>query len=82
MSDMSNISISQLKTSPAKAISEASDYPVAVQSRNKVKAYLIGKDLYGKLIAFIEDHIDKAVIKKTDFKKGRNFEKVAKELGI
>ena len=79
---MSNISISQLKASPAKAIAEASDYPVAVQSRNKVKAYLIGKDLYGKIIAFIEDHIDKTAIKNTAFKKGRDFEEVAKELGI
>lgn len=74
--------MTQLKTRPSKVISEASDYPVAVESRNKVKAYLIGKELYEKIVAFIEDWIDKAVIEKTDFKKGRDFEEVAKELGI
>ena len=79
---MSNISVSQLKASPAKAIEKAFDYPVAVESRNKVKAYLIGKELYEKIVAFIEDYIDKAAIKKTDFKKGRDFEEVAKELGL
>lgn len=30
----------------------------------------------------IEDYFDRRVIQKTDFKKGKDFEKVAKELGI
>lgn len=79
---MGSISVSQLKTSPSKAISEASDYPVAVERRNKVKAYLIGKELYEKIVFFIENYIDKTTIEKTDFEKGRDFEEVAKELGI
>lgn len=79
---MDTISVTQLKTSPAKAISKASDYPVAVESRNKVKAYLLGKELYEKIVAYFEDYIDKAIVKKTDFAKGRDFEEVAKELGI
>ncbi len=79
---MDNISVSQLKISPSKAISKAADYPVAVESRNKVKAYLLGKELYEKIVAYLEDRLDKAVVKKTDFSKGRDFEKVAQELGI
>ncbi len=79
---MINVSISELKVNPSKVINEALDYPVAVQNRNKVQAYLIGKDLYNKLVLYIEDYIDRQVIKKTDFKKGRDFEKIAKELGI
>lgn len=79
---MNSVSISQLKTNPAKAIMQSDDYPVAVEKRNKVKAYLIGKDLYEKLIAYIEDYIDKKTIEKTDFSKGKDFESVAKELSI
>jgi len=79
---MNTISISQLKTNPAKAIMQAGEYPVVVEKRNKVKAYLIGKDLYEKLISYIEDSVHKKTIEKTDFSKGKDFESVAKELGI
>lgn len=67
---------------PSKVISQASDYPLEVRSRNKVKAYLVGKELYEKIVAYIEDHIDKTAVKKTNFSKGKDFEKVAQELGI
>ncbi len=76
------IPISQLKTNPAEAINKAIDYPVAVSKRSKIQAYLIGKNLYDKLLSYIEDYIDKEAIKNTDYKKGRNFDKVAEELGI
>lgn len=79
---MINVSISELKINPSKIITEALDYPVAVQNRNKVQAYLIGKDLYEKLVLYLEDYLDRQVIKNTDFKKGKDFEKVAQELGI
>lgn len=79
---MDTISISQLKISPSKIISQSFDYPVAVENRNKVQAYIVGKELYEKILTFIEDYIDRAAVKKTDFKKGKNFELVAKELGI
>lgn len=77
-----SISISQLKTHPAKAISQAEDYPLVVKSRNQVKAYLVGKELFGKIISYIEDFIDKKAVKEADFSKGRDFEEVAKELNI
>lgn len=79
---MNSISISQLKAHPSKAISKALDYPLAVESRNKIKAYLIGKELYEKIVAFVEDYIDKTAAKNTDFSQGRDFEEVVQELGL
>lgn len=79
---MTTASISQLKINPSSVITEAADYPVAIENRNKITAYLIGKNLYEKMVAFIEDFIDVTAVKKADFTKGRDFEKVAKDLGI
>jgi len=79
---MINVSISQLKTNPAKAIAQAADYPLAVASRNKVKAYLVGKDIYEKMLSYIEDYIDAKAVKEADISQGRDFEEVAEELGV
>ena len=79
---MNSISISQLKINPSFAISQAVDYPVAVEKRNEIKAYLIGKELYEKLLSYLENQFDQFVIGRTNFSKGKNFEKVAKQLGI
>ena len=79
---MNTISISQLKINPSKAIGEALYYPIAVENRNKIKGYLLGKDLYEKIVAFIEDNIDRRAVETTDFKKGEDFDKVLKELNI
>ena len=79
---MTTISISQLKVNPSSVIAQAADYPVAVENRNKVQAYLVGKTLYEKLMVFLEDAVDAAIVKKTDFSRGNDFEKVAKDLGI
>jgi hypothetical protein len=79
---MNSISISQLKINPSKAIEEALYYPLAVENRNKVEGYLLGKDLYEKIVSYIEDNIDRRAVEITDFKKGKSFEKVAKELNI
>lgn len=79
---MDTISISQLKMNPGKAILDATQYPVAIESRNKVKAYLVGKEIYEKLISYIENFIDAKEVAITDFSKGRDLEQVAKELGI
>ena len=79
---MDTISISQLKTHPAKIIEEAADYPVGITNRNKTKAYLVGVELYEKIISYLEDFIDKKAVETADFKKGKDFKKVAKELGI
>jgi len=79
---MKSVSITNLKTNPSHAIFQASDYPVAIESRNEVKAYLVGKNLYEKLISYIEDFIDVQVVKQTNLSQGKDFEKVTKELGI
>lgn len=79
---MTTISVSELKTNPSKAILEAADYPVAIENRNDVRAYLIGKELYEKMIAYLEDFIDVNAVRITDFTKGKDFERVAKKLGV
>lgn len=79
---MNAVSISQLKTRPAQVIADAVDYPVAIQSRSKTKAYMVGQQLYEKLIAYIEDSIDAQAVQQTDFKKGKSFHRVAAALGI
>lgn len=80
--DIAFISISELKINPAQALFRAEDYPLAIKSRNKTKAYLLGKSLFEKIVAYIEDYIDKKAVQETDFSKGKDFEKVAKDLGI
>jgi len=80
--NMDNVSISQLKINPSAVIKRATDYPVAVEKRSKVKAYIIGKELYEEMVAYMEDYLDQLIVKNTDFSKGKDFEKVAKELGI
>lgn len=79
---MDTVSITQLKIRPAKVLSQADDYPIAVENRNKITAYLVGKGLFEKITSFIEDYIDRSAVETTDFKKGKNFDLVAKELGI
>lgn len=79
---MDTISISQLKINPAKAISRSKDFPLAVEKRNKVEAYLLGKELYDKLVSVLEDFADMEAVGSTDFSKGRDFEKVARSLNI
>lgn len=77
-----SISISQLKANPSKAISQAIDYPVTVKSRGETKAYLMGKELFEKIIYWVENYVDKKAVRETDFSRGRDFEEVAKELDI
>ena len=79
---MNNLSISKLKENPAKAIYQASEHPVAIENRNDVQAYLIGKELYEKMVSYIEDHIDDKAVKDADLSKGKPFEEVAKDLGL
>jgi antitoxin StbD len=79
---MITISISQLKTNPSSVIAAAVDYPVMVENRKKAQAYVVGKALFEKMITLLEDRQDAAEVKVTDFSKGRDFEDVAKELGL
>jgi len=80
--DTTTVSISTLKVNPSKIINLAADYPVAIENRNKITAYIIGKDLYEKLVSSLEDLIDKKAFEETDFEKGEDFEKVAQKLNL
>lgn len=79
---MTTISVSQLKTNPSAVITQAADYPVAIENRNTVTAYMIGKTLFEKILKFLENQEDVRAAKTANFSKGRAFEDVAGELGI
>lgn len=79
---MTNVSITELKSNPALAINSSFDYPVAVMNRSKTQAYLIGKTLFERMVAFIEDYIDKKAVDEADYKKGTKMEDLMKELGL
>lgn len=79
---MTTTTISQLKMNPSAVIAQATDYPVAVASRNRVTAYVVGKRLFERLTASLEDRLDGAAVAKADFSTGKDFETVARDLGI
>jgi prevent-host-death family protein len=79
---MNSISITQLKSKPSDVIASAQDYPVAVQKRNNTKAYIIGKELFEKIIMTLEDTEDKKSIKTINIRDKKDFEEFANELGI
>ena len=79
---MITVSISQLKANPSSVIHQSAEYPVMVKNRDKVQAYVVGKTLFEKVIAMLEDKDDAAAVRSTDFSQGENFEDVAKALDI
>ena len=79
---MNSISITQLKANPSKAVRSAIDFPLAVENRNKVEAYLIGKDLYESIVSYLEDVVDKNAVENTDFSKGKDLSTIAKDLNV
>ena len=79
---MNSISISQLKVNPSVAISNALDFPLAVESRNKVQAYILGKDLYEMIVSYIEDASDRKAVEETNFSESRDLETVVEKLGL
>lgn len=79
---MTTATISQVKINPMAVFNTAVDFPVQIQNRNKTAGYFVGKDLFEKMINYLEDIEDAKVIARTDFNKSTNFEDLAKELGI
>jgi len=79
---MTSVSISELKLNPSAAILKSQDYPIAVQNRNDTEAYLVGKNIFEKMILYLEDVEDKKAIKKIDVNDKSDFEDFASELGI
>lgn len=79
---MINVSISDLKTNPASIIFQSLAYPVAIQKRSKTQAYLVGKEIFEKLVSQLEDEVDRRAVREADFSKGKKFEDIALQLGI
>lgn len=79
---MINVSISDLKTNPASVITQSFAYPVAIQKRSKTQAYLVGKDIFEKLVSQLEDEVDRVAVSETNFNKRINFEELVTQLGI
>lgn len=79
---MNVVSISELKTNPSAVLSDANDFPIAIKNRNKTSGYVVGKDIFEKLVSFVEDYIDRKAIKEADYKRGTSLENVIKELGL
>lgn len=79
---MTSVSITQLKQNPSAVLSAADDFPIAVQNRSRTAGYVVGKDIFEKLILFLEDLEDKKTIKSINLGDKRDFEDFARELGI
>jgi len=79
---MNSIAITQLKTNPSAVLKSADEYPIAVVRRGKTAGYVVGKDIFEKMIEYVENILDEDAIAKVDFKKKRDFEELAQELGI
>lgn len=79
---MTTATISQVKVNPMAVFNKAVDFPIQIKNREKITGYYLDKDLFEKIIEYLEDIEDTKVINKTDFSKGTDFEEFAKELGI
>lgn len=79
---MNTISISQLKASPAKALQQAQDYPLAIKQRHQTKAYLLGANIFHALAEKLEDMVDQHYLNTTDFSKGKNLDAVLEDLNL
>lgn len=79
---MNSVSISQLKMNPAAIFDAAEDYPVAVDSRNRVKGYVVGKKLFERMVEWMEDREDIAAVAKSEYPKGKKLSDLRVELGL
>jgi antitoxin StbD len=79
---MNSVSISQLKMNPSAIFAAAQDYPVAVDSRNKTTGYVVGSKLFERMVEFMEDMEDIAIVKKSEYPKGKKVEDLRAELGL
>lgn len=79
---MPTATISQVKVNPMAVFNSATDFPVQIQSRNKTAGYFVGKDLFEKMISYIEDIEDREAIQNADYKNGTKLEDLELELGF
>lgn len=79
---MTTVSISKFKSNPMAVITNAGDYPIQIQNRSKIAGYFVSKDLFEKMVNFMEDIEDKKAIENADYKNGTTLEDMEKELGL
>lgn len=79
---MNVVNITELKANPSAVLSSANEFPVAVKNRNKTAGYVVGKDIFEKLVSYVEDYIDRKAVREADYKKGIPLSDVIKELGL
>ena len=79
---MTTVSVSQIKINPMAVFNSAIDFPVQIQNRNKTAGYFIGKDLFEKMVLFMEDVEDKKAIDSMDLEDVTDFEEFATTLGL
>lgn len=79
---MTQVSISELKKNPSAVLAGAEDYPVAILKRNKTAGYVVGKEIFEKLVEFVEDYVDRKAVEEADYKHGTPLEDLIEELGL
>lgn len=79
---MPTATISQIKTNPMAVFNTAIDLPVKIQNRNKTTGYFVSKELFEKMVAYMEDIEDKEALKNIDYKNGTSLEDLEIELGF
>jgi antitoxin StbD len=79
---MNTVSISKLKVNPMSVLSNTTDYPVQLQNRNKTVAYVVGKDLFEKMVSYMEEIEDKNAVKNADCRNSTALEDLESELGF
>ena len=67
---------------PAAVFAGAQDYPVAIDSRNKVTGYVVGKKLFEKMVEWMENQEDVMTVRQSEFPKGKKAEDLLAELGL
>jgi antitoxin StbD len=80
--NITNVSVSQLKSNPSAVLQDADDYPVAITNRSDISGYVVGKNLFEKLVNALEDLVDIKAAEESDTDDAVDFEDVAADLGI
>lgn len=79
---MTTVSISQLKANPMAVFNSSIDFPIQIKNREKTTGYYVNKNLFEKMIEYIEDMEDKKVIDSINLDDKSDFEEFAASLGI
>lgn len=76
------MSISQLKTNPAKALRLADDTPLTILNRNQIAGYLLSPDVYEALVEYIENSIDTKAVEDSENDTSKPLEETLEKIGL